>query len=199
MERAYLARHGESELSFAKLTNGDPAVPCALTETGRSEARRLGELLAGTAIDLCAVSEFERAQETADLALAGRGVPRLVLPGLNDIKVGSYEGHSIDEYRAWARSHGPDDDPQGGGESRAGVIRRYVETYRTILARPEATILVVGHALTVRYILDAVAGGPPARAVEWVPYAEPFPITAAELSVALERLAAWTLAPSWQS
>ncbi len=199
MERAYLARHGESELSFAKLTNGDPAVPCALTETGRSEARRLGELLAEVAIDLCAVSEFERVQETADLALAGRDVPTLVLPGLNDIKVGSYEGQSIDEYRAWARSHGPGDEPPGGGESRAGVIRRYAETYRTILARPEATILVVAHALTVRYVLDAVAGRPPARAVEWVPYAEPFPVTAAELSGALERLAAWTLAPSWQS
>lgn len=199
MERAYLARHGESELSFAKLTNGDPAVPCALTGTGRSEARRLGELLAGTAIDLCAVSEFQRAQETADLALAGRDVPRLVLPGLNDIKVGSYEGHSIDDYRAWARSHGPGDDPPGDGESRVGVIRRYVGTYRTILARPEATILVVAHALTVRYVLDAIAGRAPARKVEWVPYAEPFPVTAAELSGALERLAAWTLAPSWQS
>jgi broad specificity phosphatase PhoE len=199
VERAYLARHGESELSLAKLTNGDPAVPCALTEAGRAEARHLGELLAGTTIDLCAVSEFERVQETADLALEGREVPRLVLPGLNDIGVGAFEGRSIDEYRDWARSHGPDDLPPGEGESRAGVIRRYVEAYRTLLARPERTILVVAHALTVRYVLDAAAGRPPARKVEWVPYAEPFPLTAAQLSEALERLGAWTLAPSWQS
>jgi broad specificity phosphatase PhoE len=198
VERAILARHGESELSFAKLTNGDPAAPCALTEAGRAEARHLGALLADTAIDLCTVSEFERVQETADVALEGRDVPQLVLPGLNDIRVGDFEGGSIDDYRAWARSHGPDDRPPGDGESRADVIRRYVEAYGTILARPAPTILVVGHALTVRYVLDAVAGRPPTRKVEWVPYAEPFPLTAAELSEAVERLAAWTLAPSWQ-
>jgi broad specificity phosphatase PhoE len=198
VERAYLTRHGESELSFARLTNGDPAVPCALTETGRAEARHLGELLAGTAIDLCAVSEFERVQETADLALAGRDVPRLVLPGLNDIEVGEFEGGSIDDYRLWARSHGPDDVPPGDGESRAGLIRRYVEAYRTILARPEATILVVGHALTVRYVLDAAEGQVPAPRVETVPYAEPFTLSAAELSEALELLDAWTLAPVWR-
>ena len=139
---------------------------------------------------------YRRRQTSRSRAAGCRGC---VLPGLNDIKVGSYEGHSIDDYRGWARSHGPDEEPPGGGESRAGVIRRYIEAYRTILARPEPTILVVAHALTVRYVLDAIAGGPPARAVEWVPYAEPFPVTAVELSGALERLDAWTLAPSWQS
>ena len=199
MERAILARHGESELSFAKLTNGNPAAPCPLTEAGRAEARHLGALLADTAIDLCAVSEFERVQETADLALDGRDVPRVVLPGLNDIRVGGFEGQPIDDYRAWARSHGPDDRPPGGGESRADVIRRYVEAYRTILARPEPLILVVGHALTVRYLMDAAAGRPPARKVEWVPYAEPFPFTAQQLDEAVERLAAWTRDPFWQS
>jgi len=199
VDGAYLTRHGESELSFAKLTNGDPAVPCALTGTGRAEARRLGEALADVTIDLCVVSEFERAQETADLALAARDVPRLVLPGLNDIRVGDFEGRSIEEYRAWARSHGPDEHPPGGGESRADVIRRYVEAYRTILVRPERTILVVAHALTVRYVLDAVAGRPPARKVEWIPYAEPFPVTEAKLTGAVELLAAWTRAPAWQS
>ena len=199
MERAILARHGESVLSLAKLTNGDPAAPCPLTETGRAEARHLGALLADTAIGLCAVSEFERVQETADLALDGRDVPRLLVPELNDIVVGEFEGGSIDDYRAWARSHGPGERPPGDGESRADVIRRYVEAYRTILARPEPLILVVGHALTVRYLTDAAAGRPPARKVEWVPYAEPFPLTAPQLGEAVERLAAWTRDPFWQS
>jgi len=198
VERAYLARHGESEFSVRGLTNGDPAIVCDLTEAGRAEARRLGELLADAPLDLCAVSEFQRARETADLALAGRETPRLILAGLNDIGVGDFEGHTIEEYRGWARSHEPGDPAPGGGESRVEAVRRYVEAYRTLLARPEPAILVVAHALTVRYVLDAVAGRVPAPRVEIVPYAEPFAVTAADLTAALELLTAWTLAPVWR-
>ena len=95
MDEVILARHGESELSVVGTVNGDPAVPCALTAAGREQARRLGELLADTELDLCVTSEFERTRETADLALAGRAVPRLVLPELNDVRFGSFEGGSL--------------------------------------------------------------------------------------------------------
>lgn len=197
MERAFLTRHAESEFSVAGLTNGDPAVVCGLTAAGRAEAQRLGELLAGTPVDLCVVSEFQRTRETAELALDGRDVPRLVLPGLNDIRFGEFERRPLTEYRAWAREHGPEEHAPGGGESRAETVGRYVEAYRTVLARPEPAILLVAHGLTVRYVLDAAAGRTPAPAVEPIPYAEPFPLTANELSEAVELLAAWTLAPSW--
>jgi broad specificity phosphatase PhoE len=177
MDRVLLARHAESEFSTRGLTNGDPSVVCGLTAEGRAQARRLGELLADTELDLCVTSEFERTHETADLALAGRDVPRLVLPGLNDIRFGEFEGGPLRDYRAWARRHGPTNPVPGGGESRVETVRRYVESYRRILERPERTILVVAHGLPVRYALDAAAGRPPAPAVEQVPYAEPFALT----------------------
>ena len=79
MEEAILSRHGESEYSVRGAINGDPTVAVALTEEGREQARRLGELLGDEPIELCVTSEFQRVRETADLALAGRGVPRLVL------------------------------------------------------------------------------------------------------------------------
>jgi broad specificity phosphatase PhoE len=192
-----LARHGESELSVVGRTNGDPGTACALTETGREQARRLGRLLRGDELGLCVVSEFERAQETADLALDGREVPRLVLPELNDIHFGDFEGLALTEYRAWAHAHGPEEPAPGGGDSRAETVRRYIRAYRTILARPEETILVVAHGLPVRYVLDAVADRNPAAAVEQVPYAEPFRLTGEELTAAVERLEAWTKRPAW--
>ena len=199
MERAILARHGESELSWHGLTNGDPRIACPLTERGRDEAGYLGELLATEAIDLCVTSEFERVRETADVALEGRSVPRLVLPGLNDIRFGQFEGRALTDYREWAHAHTPEDEVPGGGESRVETIRRYVDAYRTILARPERTILVVAHGLPVRYVLDAVAGTTPAAKVRQVPYAEPFPVSAAQLTAAVERLEAWLLEPAWAS
>ena len=193
-----LTRHAESEFSVRGLTNGDPELEVALTPQGREQARRLREHLAGTAIDLCAVSEFQRARETADLALEGRDVPRLVLPELNDIRFGDFEGRLLADYRAWARAHGPED-VVPGGESRAESVRRYVAGFRAILERPDRTILVVAHSLPIRYALNAAAGGVPKPAMEQVPYAEPFPLTAAELKEAAERLETWSLAPAWSS
>src|SRR5919206_2235720 len=101
MDAVILARHGESELSAAGLVSGDPAEPRGLTEIGREQARRLGERLAEEPIDLCVTSEFARVRQTADLALAGRDVPRLVVPELNDIRFGAFEGKPFDEYMTW--------------------------------------------------------------------------------------------------
>lgn len=196
MRRAILARHGESERSVDGLTNGDPAVRVGLTETGREEARRLGAELRDDPIDLCVTSEFERAKETADLALEGRDVPRLVLADLNDIRFGEFEGRLLTDYRAWAHTHGPED-VCPGGESRVQTVARYVRGYRTILARPEETILVVAHGLPVRYVLDALDGRNPAAAVAQVPYAEPFRLSAEELASAVGLLEAWVRSPAW--
>jgi broad specificity phosphatase PhoE len=199
VETIILARHGESELSVVGRTNGDPSLSCGLTETGRAQARRLGELLASDRIDLCVVSEFQRARETADLALEGRDVPRLVVPEVNDIRFGDFEGMALVDYRAWAHAHGPEEPAPGGGDSRAGTIRRYIRGYQTILARPERMVLVVAHGLPVRYVLDAAAGRAPAPAVEQVPYAEPFRLDRAELIAAVKRLEAWADRPTWAS
>ena len=197
MERALLARHAESEFSVRGLTNGDPSVECGLTDRGREQARHLADVLADVPIDLCAVSEFQRARETADIALAGRDVERLVVPELNDIRFGEFEGRLLADYRAWAWTHGPEDEVPGGGETRAATVGRYVVGFRTLLARPARTILVVAHGLPVRYVLNAAAGRVPGPVIEQVPYAEPFELTATDLTEAVQLLDGWVRAPTW--
>jgi len=199
VKQAILARHGESAFSVRGAMNGDPSVACPLTDLGREQAALLGAALAGERIDLCVTSEFERVRETADLALAGRDVPRLVLPELNDIRVGDYEGKTLADYRVWARAQNPDVDAPGGGDSRASVARRYVQAYRTILARPEQTILVVTHGLPIRYVLNAAGGQDPTPVLDQVPYAEPHRLLREELVAAIDRLALWAERPSWSS
>ena len=60
-----------------------------------------------------------------------------VLPDLNDITLGKFEGRPIDEYRAWLREFGPEAPVPGGGESRVDVVARYARGFRTVLARAE--------------------------------------------------------------
>jgi broad specificity phosphatase PhoE len=196
VEQAILARHGESAFSVRGLVNGDPSRPGGLTALGRQQARRLGELLAGDPIELCVVTEFARTRETADLALEGRDVPRLVVPELNDIRFGEFEGTTLEEYRGWAGA-APPDVPVRGGESRADAVTRFVRGFRLVLARPEATVLVVAHGLPIRYVLDALEGRTPAPRVAQVALAEPFRIDAAELEGAVATLERWAEAPAW--
>ena len=84
MDSVILARHGESVFSARHLVNGDAAVAGPLTERGEEEARELGRAIAADRIELCVTSEFERTQQTANVALEGRDVPRLVVAELND-------------------------------------------------------------------------------------------------------------------
>ena len=198
MDQVILVRHGESELSVVGTVNGDPSVACALTATGEEQARRLGERLAGVSIDLCVTSEFERAIRTADLALTGRDVPRLVLPELNDVRFGRFEGGTLADYRAWAAENEPTIEAPGGGESRSATVARYVRAYRTILARPEPTSLVVAHGLPIRYVLNALEEADPAPVVEQVAYAQPYRLQAAELELAVDRLDRWAKTPAWR-
>jgi 2,3-bisphosphoglycerate-dependent phosphoglycerate mutase len=196
VETVILARHGESELSAVGLVSGDPAEPRGLTEIGREQARRLGGLLVDEPIDLCVTSEFVRVRETADLALAGRPIPRLVVPELNDVRFGEFEGLPFDEYRAWARERDPREAPPGG-ESRAEVAARYVRGFRRVLDRPERTILVVAHGLPLRYTFLALEGLDPTPIVEQVPLAEPYRLSRDDLERATARLERWSRRPVW--
>jgi probable phosphoglycerate mutase len=197
VERALFVRHGESVFSAKTLVNGDPGVACGLTELGRQQARQLGERLQGEPIGLCVVTEFPRTHETADLVLGERDVPRLVVPELNDIHVGEFEGGTLEAYRAWARDRLPVDVPQGG-ESRAQVAERFARGYRIVLARPEETVLVVAHGLTIRYLLLALEGDPPRPVVESVDYATPYRLSRAEMEEAVTDLERWSEAPAWR-
>jgi broad specificity phosphatase PhoE len=197
MDEVILARHGESELSVVGTVNGDPAVACALTAAGQKQARRLGELLADTEIDLCVTSEFERARQTADLALAGREVPRLVLPELNDVRFGRFEGGTLVDYREWAAANDPSVGAPGGGESRAATVQRYATGYRKLLARSESTILVVAHGLPIRYVLNALEGQSPTPLIAQLPYAEPFILGRSDFLRAVELLEKWAARPTW--
>ncbi len=132
-------------------------------------------------------------------ALAGRAVPRLVLPELNDVRFGSFEGGTLTDYRKWAAANEPTVEAPGGGESRSGTVARYVSAYRTILSSPERTVLVVAHGLPIRYVLNELEKTDPTPLVEQVAYAEPYRLPREELERAVDRLEGWAAQPGMAS
>ena len=197
MESAILVRHGESVFSARGLATGSVDVRCPLSERGVEEARALADELSGDEIDLCVTSELERTRETADIALAGRAVRRIVLPELNDPLYGRFESGPLDAYRAWAVANDSATAPPGGGEPRQAIVARYAAGFRTILERPERVILVVTHSLPIAYVLMALSDRDPAPRVPMVEYAKKHTVTADELERAVLRLEAWRAAPTW--
>jgi broad specificity phosphatase PhoE len=197
MERALFVRHGESVFSAQALVNGDPSVACGLTEVGRQQARQLGERLSGEPVGLCVVTEFPRTTETADLILGDRNVPRLVVAELNDPFYGKFEGGPLADYRAWASTHGPEDAPPGGGETRLAIASRYLRGFRILLARPESTILVVCHSLPIAFAVAAADGRAPTAKMPLITYAEPHVLYADQLEQAVVRLEEWTQNPAF--
>ena len=152
-----LARHGESTLNFENRINGDPAVPVPLTAKGREEAQLLGQQVAHIRLDLCICTRFSRTRETAEIALAGRNVPIEVEPLLDDIDVGSLEGVTLEDYRAWKREH-TRRDPFPDGESLDGAARRYAQAFRKLLERSQTSVLMVTHEIPLRYAINAADG-----------------------------------------
>ncbi len=197
MQTILVARHAESECSAQGIVNGKPNSRCSLTKRGKEEARALGRSLIGRQLDLYVTSAFRRARQTAETALAGRELPWLELAELNDIRVGAFEGGSLDLYTSWAHENAPEEHPPGGGESRVEAAARFARGLRIVLARAEPVILVVTHGLAVSFLREAAAGRSFRARHAPVPYARPFEFGAEELTQALDRLEAWLEDPHW--
>jgi broad specificity phosphatase PhoE len=188
-----LSRHAHSRLNAEHRINGDPSQPVPITDEGKEQARQLGLQLGHLPLDLCVHTRFGRTEETASVALAGRGVPIEVEPLFDDVDVGELEGVSVDEFRAWKSEHRRSD-PFPGGESLDDAARRYASGFRKLLAGNVRFVLVVCHEIPIRYALNAAGGSDeldgPAHAI---PNATPFLFDGPSLARAAERIEALSL------
>jgi 2,3-bisphosphoglycerate-dependent phosphoglycerate mutase len=181
MEGIILSRHGESVAIAEGIENGNPGADQGLTDLGQEQARELGRRIVDNPIDLCVVSLFPRVHQTADLALAGRDVRRIVDPNLNDIRYGEFEGRPKESYIAWVQSHDLTT-PLPGGESRMQVAARLCTAMEGLLDRSEHHALVVTHELLIDDLLHAMQDQPPAQVHGDIPYATPYPLAAPDVA-----------------
>jgi broad specificity phosphatase PhoE len=159
------------------------------------EASELGVQLAGVPIDVCVHTRFPRTRETAELTLAGREIPFVVEPLLDDIKIGELDGEPLEKYRAWKHGH-PRSVPFPGGESLDQAALRFADGLEALLALDAPVVFVVTHEIPLRYALNGAAGsdeldGP----VHEIANAMPYLLDEPRLARAVARIRELTPAP----
>ncbi len=161
-----LARHGETSWNAEGRYQGQTDI--ALSATGETQARALGERLRGVAITRAVASPLSRARRTAEMALGERAAMLTLDPGLSEIAHGTWEGllaseiHQRDPDRLHAWRHAPHEVLMPEGESLQHVFDRAWPA----LARAaeglaaDDTLLVVAHDAVNRVLLCHVLGIP---------------------------------------
>jgi broad specificity phosphatase PhoE len=160
MTRVVLARHGETEWSASGKHTSVTDVP--LLESGRRDARLLGERLAGRSFALVLTSPRARARDTC--ALAGLGDGAVVDEDLVEVDYGAYEGRTTPEIREERPGWSVWDGGAPGGETVEQVgVRADRVIARCLEVDGDVALFAHGHFLRIlgaRWMgLDAVVGG----------------------------------------
>ncbi len=170
-----LVRHGQSQWNLENRFTGWTDVP--LTDAGREEATRAGDLLDDVPVDRAFTSTLQRAQETLAIILGVlhvEDVPIIKDAALNERDYGDLTGMNKDEAAArfgaeqvhvWRRAW---DIRPPGGESLADTDARAFPFFHDhILPRVTAgeNVLVVAHGNSLRSIVKEIEGLTPEQVV----------------------------------
>ena len=167
--KIYAVRHGESESNRDRRFSGWSQVH--LTEAGRRDAQRAGELLAGLRFDRVYASDLQRAMETAHIALPGCEPEQRAQLREND--VGAFQDRLVTECReaygelcdrcVQARDFTP-----VGGENRAMMYARVAAFMREMETADARHVAVFCHEGTIKRMLDFVLGQDVAPRAIWL-------------------------------
>ncbi|QIY94496.1 histidine phosphatase family protein [Streptomyces sp. S1D4-11] len=154
----YLLRHARTAYSARYLVNGDPALPLPLDDEGIRACRTARATLPAD-IRTWAVSTFPRTQQTARLLSTDPALSPTVLPQLDELDYGAFEGGPFLEYAGWLQQHGPWARPPGAAESQREGIRCLLLGVRAALELPGPRVLIA-HGLLLSVLGWASARTP---------------------------------------
>lgn len=162
----FLARHGETAWNHEYRWQGHTDI--VLNDQGRAQAATLGDNLRGAGIGHVFSSDLRRAHETASIAAAILGLPRVnVDPRLRERGFGAFEGLTRDECVSrfpdlWAAYQSDRRIMPPGSEPHDIVIERMTVGITAALndSAGDAGVLVVGHGGALRLFLTAVFDRP---------------------------------------
>lgn len=148
-----LLRHGETAWNRERRLMGAADVP--LSEAGRLQCARVGEVLAGFGIHRIRASPLSRATESARIVAEAICAPIESDEGLVEVRFGDWQGRTYEEIAADPRYERYVQDPVGqptpGGETVVDVQRRGLVSLAA--AKPGECVLFVTHGDLIRSVL----------------------------------------------
>lgn len=188
----YLVRHGETEWNAQNRFCGRSDVP--LSDTGRQQARRLGERLKAVPLEALYSSPLKRALETARLISELTGLEPEVDERLIEINYGQWEGKTLEEmqeddptlFRAWSADPGQVAPP--GGETGVAAQQRVAPFFDALAKKHRnGQVAVVFHRTVCRLVICHFLGMSPSD------YRRRLTLDNAALSIVRPREDGWQL------
>lgn len=148
--RILAIRHGETAWNVDTRIQGQLDIP--LNDTGRWQAGRVAEALAGEDIAAIYASDLVRAADTAAAISLRTGLPVIHDQGLRERRFGLFQGRTVAEIEAihpdlvrrW-KSREPDFEPEGAESLRVFYQRSVDAAQRLAAAHPGETVVLVAH------------------------------------------------------
>lgn len=191
--RLYLVRHGTTALNTENRYRGRRDIP--LDGRGYQDAAQAGSILSGARLAAVYTGPLRRAIATAQIIAGAARVPDVrILPGLNNLDYGSWEGmtaaeaarHDAAAFALYRSS--PSHAACPGGERLIDAQRRMLAALWLIGSRHGGeAVAAVTHAVMVRLIVLHVSG---VEDESWRLTAGDSPITEFDISGGLIELAA---------
>ncbi len=153
--KVYVIRHGQSETNVLGKWTG--WLDVCLTEKGRNDAKRAGELLNGVTFDKIFASNLSRAIDTAKAALPGCEPETTAL--LREVNVGNIANKPLDIITDKQRERiFTDGYVEFNGESNAEFYGRVNEFKKHLETLDADNVAVFSHAGWLKAMLDTVVG-----------------------------------------
>ena len=142
--RFYFLRHGETHWNLAGRTQGQ--LCAGLNETGREQARRAAEALAGEPIARIVASPLDRAHETARIVAEPHGLTVETDETLMECHLGDHQG---EPHGPWLAEYFRGDYDPPGGESFPAFCERVWAAMQRAVARGPNTLIVAHGGLWI--------------------------------------------------
>ena len=161
MRDIYLIRHGMPDFpGGARMCLGRTDLPLGLR--GRLQAALLGAEFAGSGLGDCFCSRLTRSRETAELMGCERPV---VIPGLEEMDAGEWDGLSFDEIRRrwpeyYERRGRERALPPPGGEEFGPASRRFSAAVARAASLSRGDAVIVSHSSVIQTLLCTLEGVP---------------------------------------
>ena len=159
--RLVLVRHAVTAQTGPMLSGRAPGID--LSDTGREQAKRLGERLADLPVSVVYASPIERTTQTATAVAEHHGLPVLPLPGVIEADYGEWTGGKLadlaktDLWKVVQRS--PSRARFPSGESLAEMQSRMVVALEEVVTRHRGElVVVVSHADPIKAAIAHYTG-----------------------------------------